>query len=207
MQVASSKESKLAPASLAHEQRPAHGSEGPAAAGGGARASARTWSKMGSSTLSNTRAQNGGVNAAPWNLSVSNSTCAAGARSAALVGTAKRPHTICSPPVQASRQGRACAAPRGPATGAARTRARRTHRSASPSCTHKWSTRAARISRNARHTENASASGASSGAAASAASRPGCWQGRVAPWQAHGRERVPLAPRARSSGCPAAGRR
>jgi hypothetical protein len=38
--------------------------------------SALTWSKMGSSTESNTRAQNGAVNDAPWNFSVSNSTCA-----------------------------------------------------------------------------------------------------------------------------------
>lgn len=36
--------------------------------------SARTWSKMGSSTLSKTRVQKGVVKAAPWNLSVSKST-------------------------------------------------------------------------------------------------------------------------------------
>ena len=51
----------------------------------GGRTSARTWSKMGSSTLSKTRAQKGGVNAAPWNFSVSNSTCIAWAQSEAHI--------------------------------------------------------------------------------------------------------------------------
>lgn len=37
--------------------------------------SARTWSKIGSSTLSKMRTQKGVVKAAPWNLSVSNKTC------------------------------------------------------------------------------------------------------------------------------------
>jgi len=46
---------------------------------------------MGSSTLSNTRAQNGGVNAAPWNLSVSNSTCARGRQVCETRGPAKLP--------------------------------------------------------------------------------------------------------------------
>ena len=36
--------------------------------------SARTWSKMGSSTLSKMRVQKGRVKAEPWNLRVSNST-------------------------------------------------------------------------------------------------------------------------------------
>ena len=41
------------------------------------RTSARTWSKMGSSTESNTRSQNWGEKEAPWNLRMSNSTSSA----------------------------------------------------------------------------------------------------------------------------------
>ncbi len=129
---------------LMREQRPAQGEEGPAGAGGGARASARTWSKMGSSTLSNTRAQNGGVNAAPWNLSVSNSTCARAlgrhrimvgevplpyhswARLNALARPARRPHGCHARAAHAQRRR---AVPLG-----LQGCARRTHRSTVQSC-------------------------------------------------------------------------